>query len=96
MLIRVTWQPLFLETPPAAHPGDAFLTLADQNLALVAPGTTQAQENLQKLATGILASRQAILQLDATFAESQNVSNGIVADMNKFNPAARSGPSSRV
>ena len=88
MLIRVPWQPLFLQTPPSSHPGDAFLTLADQELALVAPGTNQAQQNLQNLATGTLASRQAILQLDATFAESQNVSNGIVADMNKFNPAA--------
>jgi len=88
MLIRVPWQPLFLQTPPSSHPGDAFLTLADQELALVAPGTNQAHENLQNLATGILASRQAISQLDATFAESQNVSSGIVADMNKFNPAA--------
>ena len=88
MLIRVPWQPLFLQTPPSSHPGDAFLTLADQELAIVAPGTNQAQQNLQNLATGTLASRQAILQLDATFAESQNVSNGIVADMNKFNPAA--------
>ena len=88
MLNRVTWSPLFLETPPAGHPGDAFLRLADENLALVAPGTNQAKQNLQNLATGILASRRAILQLDATFAESQNVSNGIVADMNKFNPSA--------
>ena len=88
MLKHVTWSPLFLETPPALHPGDAFLTLADQNLALVGPASTIAQENLQNLATGILASRRAILQLDATFAESQNVSNGIVADMNKFNPSA--------
>jgi len=88
MLNRVTWSPLFLETPPSPHPGDAFLTLADQNLALVVPASTIAQENLQNLATGILASRQAISQLDATFAESQNVSSGIVADMNKFNPAA--------
>ena len=85
MLNRVTWSPLFLETPPAAHPGDAFLTLADQELALVAPGTNQAQQNLQNLATGILASRRAHSQLSAILEEGSQLSLALTADERFFN-----------